>query len=117
MRRLCGWDSATQVPGESTCSRAFAEFAATGLPAQVHEALVRKTQQDRTIDYIARDSTAIEARERLPGDNDKTARAKPAAKHPRYRTARGYHQRAVKEARTAVPRLRNAVVGSNANSI
>jgi hypothetical protein len=93
LRRLCGWDSATQVPGESTFSRAFAEFAASGLPAQVHEALVRKTQQDRTIDYIARDSTAIEARERLPGDNAKTARAKPAAKHPKYRTAHGYHQR------------------------
>ena len=93
LRRLCGWDSATQVPGESTFSRAFAEFAATGLPAKVHEALVRKTQQDRTIDYIARDSTAIEARERLPGDIEKTARAKPAAKHPKYRTARGYHQR------------------------
>ena len=96
LRRLCGWDNPRQVPGESTFSRAFAEFAASGLPAQVHEALVRKTQQDRTIGYIARDSTAIEARQRLPGDNDKTTATKPSAKpsaHPKYRTARGYHQR------------------------
>jgi len=32
----------------------------------VHEALIRETQQDRLIGHIARDSTAIEARERFP---------------------------------------------------
>jgi hypothetical protein len=49
------------VPTEATFSRAFAEFATSGLSAQVHESLVRRTQQALVIDYIARDSTAIEA--------------------------------------------------------
>jgi hypothetical protein len=32
----------------------------------VHEALIRETQKDRLIGHIARDSTAIAARERYP---------------------------------------------------
>jgi len=32
LRRLCGWETAAQVPTESTFSRAFAEFALSGLP-------------------------------------------------------------------------------------
>src|SRR5260370_40578027 len=36
------------------------------LPQFVHEALIRQTQQDRLIGHIARDATAIEARERFP---------------------------------------------------
>jgi hypothetical protein len=63
LRRICGWESASEVPHESTFSRAFAEFAAMELPQFVHEALIRETQQERLIGHIARDSTAIEARE------------------------------------------------------
>ena len=43
LRRLCGWDNAAQVPTEATFSRAFAEFAAAGLPAQIHAALVQQS--------------------------------------------------------------------------
>ena len=32
LRRLCGWTRAGAVPSEATFSRAFAAFAATGLP-------------------------------------------------------------------------------------
>jgi len=85
LRRLCGWESRAAIPAESTFSRAFSEFAAAGLPAEIHAALVRKTQQSRTVAYIARDSTAIEAREHLPEDNGapnngkaQSGRAKPA---------------------------------------
>jgi len=66
LRRICGWRSARQVPHESCFSRAFAEFARMELPQFVHEALIRETQQGRLIGHIARDSTAIEARERFP---------------------------------------------------
>ncbi len=107
LRRLCGWDTASQVPTESTFSRAFAEFAAAGLPAQVHEALVRRTQQVRVIDYIARDSTAIEARQTLPGDKDKARRGKQAPKVPKASRKRGAkkgpHKRST--ARQRGPRL------------
>lgn len=66
LRRICGWRSVGQVPHEATFSRAFEEFARMELPQFVHEALIRETQQDRLIGHIARDSTAIEAREHFP---------------------------------------------------
>jgi hypothetical protein len=72
LRRLCGWERASQVPSESTFSRAFGEFADSSLPSRVHEALVKKTHKDRLVGHIARDATAIAARE-------KPVRAVPAA--------------------------------------
>lgn len=66
LRQLCGWDSAATLSHESTFSRAFAEFAETRLAQSVHEALIRDTQTERLIGHIARDSTAIAARERVP---------------------------------------------------
>jgi Transposase DDE domain/Transposase domain (DUF772) len=66
LRQICGWEKAWQIPHEATFSRAFEEFANMQLPAFVHEALIRETQQDRLIGHIARDATAIAARERFP---------------------------------------------------
>lgn len=66
LRRLCGWNQASQLPHESTFSRAFAEFACTELPQKLHQALIQATQKDRLIGHISRDSTAIAARERFP---------------------------------------------------
>jgi hypothetical protein len=40
LRRICGWERRSQVPSEATFSRAFAAFAACGLPETVHAALV-----------------------------------------------------------------------------
>jgi hypothetical protein len=64
LRRLCGWERRSEVPSESTFSRAFAEFAASALPSRVHEALIKKTHKDRLVGHISRDATAIEAREK-----------------------------------------------------
>ena len=63
LRRLCGWERKSEVPSESVFSRAFAEFAGMRLTQRVHEALIRKTHQDRLTGHISRDSTAIDARE------------------------------------------------------
>jgi hypothetical protein len=76
---LCGWRHARQIPHESTFSRAFAEFAQTELPQRLHEALIAETQKDRVIGHIARDSTAIEARERYPEN------PRPKRKRKRYK--------------------------------
>jgi hypothetical protein len=76
LRLLCGWNSVAHIPHESSFSRAFAEFAQTELPQRLHQALVLNTQHDRLIGHIARDSTAIEARERF----DDTPKHKPIAK-------------------------------------
>ncbi|MBD0327767.1 MAG: transposase [Pyrinomonadaceae bacterium] len=66
MRRLCGWQAASELPHESTFSRAFADFATTELPQRLHEALIIASQGRRLIGHISRDATAIEARERFP---------------------------------------------------
>ena len=65
LRQLCGWSSA-RLPHESKFSRAFAEFATTNLAQQLHEAVIQVTQSGRLIGHIARDSTAISAREHIP---------------------------------------------------
>ena len=102
LRRLCGWNAEGALPHESTFSRAFEEFARIELPQFVHEALIRETQQGRLIGHIARDATAIEARERYPEtaaqrEERKTARmaanpkrsprngAARSGPHPRYK--------------------------------
>ena len=63
LRRLCGYEFASQVPDASTFSRAFAEFADSALPSHVHAALIKETLKDRLVGHISRDATAIEARE------------------------------------------------------
>lgn len=64
LRRLCGWVRGEAVPSASTFSRAFCEFAQSGLCDRVHEALVSKHLSERLIGHICRDSTEIEAREK-----------------------------------------------------
>jgi len=97
LRRICGWQTARQVPHESCFSRAFAEFARMELPRFVHEALIRETQGERLIGHIARDSTAIEARERYPetaapGEAKRASQDSPRARRRRG-ARRGPHQR------------------------
>jgi len=72
LRQLCGFGHADTLPHESKFSRAFAEFASSELPQQLHQAVIEATQKQRLIGHIARDSTAIPVRERFP----ETARQK-----------------------------------------
>ena len=64
LRRLCGWVSVRRLPSESTFSRAFAEFAASSFPNNVHEALIKRTFKGSLVGHISRDSTAIETRQK-----------------------------------------------------
>jgi len=64
LRRICGWERVNAVPCEATFSRVFAEFAATQLPARVHEAVIAQYQKPRLVGHISRDATAIPAREK-----------------------------------------------------
>src|SRR5579864_9468554 len=91
LRSICGWNYAWQIPHESTFSRAFAEFAEMQLPQFVHEALIRETQRDRLIGHLARDSTAIEARERYP--ETAAQRASRKAAQAEQRRARSGHRK------------------------
>jgi hypothetical protein len=66
LRRLCGWERATDIPSESTFSRAFADFAHGQLPQQLHAALVQTHLGNKLIGHVSRDSTAIEGAEKPP---------------------------------------------------
>ncbi len=81
LRRLCGWSRAGAVPSAATFSRAFGEFAAGQLPARLHEAVIVDHQGERLVGHIARDSTAIEAREQ-------TVRKKPEPPRPKRKRGR-----------------------------
>jgi len=64
LRRICGWEKASEVPSESTFSRAFAEFSNGELPQLVHCAMIEEYVKPRIVGHISRDSTAIDAREK-----------------------------------------------------
>lgn len=85
LRRLCGWERASQVPSESTFSRAFCEFSASGLPAHAHEALIKKYESERLVGHISRDATDVVAREK-PVPKPKK---QPQAKRKRGRPKKG----------------------------
>ena len=82
LRRLCGWDTAVEVPDETVFSRAFAEFANGELPQRVQQALVQRTRAQRLVGHILRDSTAIRVHE------------KPAEKKADPRPSRRSHSKA-----------------------
>jgi Transposase DDE domain/Transposase domain (DUF772) len=81
LRRICGWNRAADVPDETIFSRAFAELAHSELPQRVHTALIARTQGERLVGHMIRDSTAIAVREKA---NPKPAQTTPQPK-PRYR--------------------------------
>jgi len=85
VRRICGWERKNQVPSESTFSRAFEEFARSGLADRVHEWCVKEYVGDDVVWHVSRDSTAIEARERPVAKRSKAAVAKPKRKRGRPR--------------------------------
>jgi hypothetical protein len=105
LRTFCGWPSVRALPHESKFSRAFAEFAATQLPQQLHEAVIAATQRERLIGHIARDSTAIPVRERFPEE----AKAKKEAARPRppKRAKGAFARKKARERGTRIQRQRN----------
>jgi len=108
LRRFCGWSSAQSLPHESKFSRAFAEFAGTELPQQLHEAVIAATQRQRLIGHIARDSTAIPARERFPETEKQKAGRPMRNKRGRKKGSKGSFPRAkASERGTRIQRQRH----------
>ena len=64
LRRLCGWESAGEIPSEATFSRAFAAFAQGQLPQKIHAAMIGHDVGPKLMGHCSRDATAIEAREK-----------------------------------------------------
>src|SRR3954470_16425982 len=84
LRRICGWERRSDVPGEWTFSRAFAEFAAQNLPERVHEHLVRDGLHGHILGHVARDATEIDAREK-PKAKPQPVAPSPPPQPPRRR--------------------------------
>lgn len=64
LRHICGFERVSDIPGESTFSRAFNEFAVSRLGDRVHEAMVERCLKPELVGHISRDATAIEGREK-----------------------------------------------------
>jgi hypothetical protein len=109
LRQFCGWASVEAIPHESKFSRAFAQFADIELPQQLHKAVVLDTQKDRLIGHIARDSTAIPARERfaVTAEHKKQRQEKKREKQKQ----RELKQKALRN-KTAIPRKKRVRQGS-----
>ncbi|MFH0937677.1 MAG: transposase, partial [Planctomycetota bacterium] len=88
LRRLCGWDTIADIPSEATFSRAFAAFANSKLPQQLHAAIIQAHLSQKLIGHISRDATAIPAREKpipktpSPSPELKKKRGRPAKDEP-----------------------------------
>lgn len=68
------------LPSEATFSRAFGEFAKTGLGDKVHEALIRGYLCDEITGHILRDATAVVGNEKPAKKSGLQKEAKAAAK-------------------------------------
>ena len=108
LRQFCGWASVEAIPHESKFSRAFAQFAEMELPQRLHKALVLDTQKGRLIGHIARDSTAIPARERfaVTAEHKKQRQEKKREKQKQ----RELRQKALRH-KTALPRKKRVRQG------
>ena len=74
-----------RCPSEPTFSRAFATFAADGLPQQIPEHLIKTYAGPKLAGHISRDATAIEA----PKRPARKPAAPEAAAYPRGRPKKG----------------------------
>jgi transposase len=64
LRRICGFELRNEIPSESVFSRAFGEFAATGLLTRVHTELIKSHYNNEIVGHVITDSSAVVAREK-----------------------------------------------------
>ena len=79
LRRLCGWEAKSDIPSESTVSRAFADFAIDKMADDLLARFAGKIFKDRIVIHRSIDSTEIDARERPATKDEKADAAKTAA--------------------------------------
>jgi transposase len=85
LRLLCGF---TDVPGKATFSRALAFLSEQGILEQTLDGIVSMAHKDLVVYQVNRDSTAIEAREKVVKKSEKKApnqgktRGRPAKTSP-----------------------------------
>jgi hypothetical protein len=76
LQRICGFDTRKALPDAATFSRAFVEMAEGRVGERCHATLIEATLGDQLILHIARDGTAIHARERPKCDRKNKRKGK-----------------------------------------
>ena len=92
LRVLCGWRYKTDIPSESTFSRAFKEFSEINLAAKTHDKFISEYLSDIIFLYNASDATKIPLREKVA----KKAKEEPKIKHKRGRPKKGETREPIK---------------------
>ena len=120
--RLCGWSGAGRLPSEATFSRAFSEFAESGLASRLHETLIARTMDGHLVEHISRDATAIEARRRRRRSRRQRSRSVASGGgHARERRGRRSRARLERQLTMSLPQMladlpRACDVGSKRNA-
>ncbi len=83
VRILCGWETSGQVPSLATFSRAFNQFAESGVLAEIHAKMIQDHYGDKLAGHVSRDSSAIVAREKAVKRKQPQAEVKPKKKRGR----------------------------------
>ena len=65
MRRLCGWESQSGIPSESTISRTFGDFAVDEIASSLFKDFVKKVAKGRIVIHRSIDSTDPDLRDML----------------------------------------------------
>ncbi len=83
LRRLCGWEYRSEVPSESTFSRAFSVFAETELPSRIHEAMVGDNIGSKLFGHKSTDATSVRGREKACHKKTPKKKTKGKRGHPK----------------------------------
>lgn len=83
LRRLCGWETKSEVPSESTFSRAFSAFAETELPGLILKNTVSTKIGNKLFGHKNTDSTSVKGREKSCRKNLKTKKKKGKRGRPK----------------------------------
>ena len=84
LRNLCGYEYRSQIPSESTFSRAFAQFSEVQLLERIHQQVIKENLSEELVFHISRDSTSIEVREK-PAPKKETPASEQTPKRKRGR--------------------------------
>src|SRR5665647_248955 len=89
LKRICDFDMHRALPSEATFSRAFDEFAGGELATRAHKQMIELQLGESLMGHISRDSTAIEARQRVASTDIKATTTEPQVKPKRGRPRKG----------------------------
>ena len=83
LRRLCGWESCSEIPSEATFSRAFSDFAINKIPNTALDDTVSRNIGSKLFGHKSTDATSVKGREKACRKNTPTVKKKRKRGRPR----------------------------------